>query len=145
MSSRQSPATRDLSLHRPIRVKPNPPIATNDYRRLKLSIFNPEIVKQSLIVILGREASVKQITAAFSCRYRQVLTEKAVFLGNFLPIPANYIPPHLRGGPQAEGYIFQHLFKPAALGLGGQCSSSATWPLKIRALQINYSPKIFDE
>ena len=32
-------------MHRPIRVKPNPPIATNDYRRVELSIFNPEIIQ----------------------------------------------------------------------------------------------------
>ena len=57
LSSRQSVATRDLFLHRPTRVKPKPPIATNGYRWFKSSIFNPE--------------------TAFSCRYRQVLTEKS--------------------------------------------------------------------
>ena len=81
-----------------------------------LSIFNPEIVKQSLIVILCNEASIKQITAAFSCRYRQVLTEKATFFREFLAgIGKLYSSPALGEVPQAEGYIFQHLFNPRPL------------------------------
>ena len=58
-------------------------IATNSYRQFKLSIFNPEIVKQSLIVILRGEASIEQITANVVPLLQATIIEVFQFIGNY--------------------------------------------------------------